>query len=101
MFGPFPWEIGSESIWIVLILSTVHFLFLLTTSVLFIYQKRNRNVASLSFLGLSLVTLVVLTAVMTNYGIIMRFRVVAELFFSRFRSRFCWVSVAAGRAYFT
>ena len=47
MFGPFPAEIGSESIWIVLILSTAHFLFLLTTSVLCIFQKRNRNTASL------------------------------------------------------
>lgn len=80
MFGPFLWEIGSEPIWIVLIASTAHFLFLLTTSVLLLFQKRTRTVASLSLLGLSLMTLVVLAAVMTNYGIIMRFRVGAELF---------------------
>jgi hypothetical protein len=80
MFGPFLWEIGPEPIWIVLIASTAHFLFLLTTSILLLFQKRKRTIASLSLLGLSLVTLIVLAAVMTNYGIIMRFRTVAELF---------------------
>jgi len=34
MFGPFPWEIGPEPVWIVVVASTLHFLFLLTTSIL-------------------------------------------------------------------
>ena len=80
MFGPFLWEIGPEPVWILVVTSTLHFLFLLTTSVLLLLKKSNRNIASLSLLGLSLATMVVLAAVMTNYGIIIRFRVVAELF---------------------
>jgi hypothetical protein len=79
MFGPFLWEIGPEPVWIVVIASTLHFLFLFGTSVLFLFQKK-ANLATLGLFSLGLVTLLILAAILTNYGIIIRFRVVAELF---------------------
>ena len=80
IFGPFLWEIGPEPIWIVVIASSLHFLFLLATSVLFLFQKKQRNLATLGLFALALITLLILAAVLTNYGIIIRFRVVVELF---------------------
>jgi hypothetical protein len=80
MFGPFLWEIGPEPVWIVVIASTLHFLFLFGTSVLFLFQKKQRNLATLGLFSLGLVTLLILATILTNYGIIIRFRVVAELF---------------------
>lgn len=80
MFGPFLSEIGPEPVWIVVIASTLHFLFLFGTSVLFLFQKKQRSLATLGLFSLGLVTLLILAAILTNYGIIIRFRVAAELF---------------------
>jgi len=80
IFGPFLWEIGPEPIWIAIIASSLHFLFLLATSVLCLFKAKPRNLATLGLFGLALLTLLIFSSILTNYGIIIRFRVVAELF---------------------
>jgi hypothetical protein len=78
--GPFWWEVSPEPVWIVVIASTLHYWFLLLTSTALLVRRENRNVPNLLLFLMSMMIIGSLTPVMTNYGIILRFRVVAELF---------------------
>lgn len=77
--GPFWWEVGPEPIWLVVIASTLHFWFLLVTGAATLVKRKNRSVTAFVLLIMSLITLASLAPGMTNYGIIIRFRVVAEI----------------------
>lgn len=77
--GPFWWEVGPEPVWIAVIASTLHYWFLLTTSTALLFKRANRNVPNLVVFIMSMIILASLTPVMTNYGVIIRFRVGAEI----------------------
>jgi hypothetical protein len=80
LVGPFVSEIGPEPVWLFASISAAHFLFLLATSVLYLLRREGRNWRSFSLISLGLSSLVVFATVMTNYGIVVRFRVVTEIF---------------------
>ena len=80
MFGPFPWEVGADLVWVLAILSGLHWLFILATSTALILGLRPVNPVAFSLYGVAGIVILVLSATMANYGIIVRFRVVAELF---------------------
>lgn len=77
--GPFWWEVGPEPIWPVVIASTLHYWFLLVTGAALLVKRKNRSVTAFVLLIMSLITLASLAPVITNYGIVIRFRVVAEI----------------------
>ncbi len=79
VFGPFWWEVGPEPIWLVVIGSTLHYLLVLATSSSLLFLRRYRNIPTLLLFGVSAIILVTLSAVVTNYGTLIRFRVVAEV----------------------
>jgi hypothetical protein len=80
VFGPFWWEVGPEPIWIAVIASTLHYWFLLATSLLLLIKHSNRNLLSVTLFFVSMIISASLSGVLTNYGILIRFRAVAELF---------------------
>lgn len=77
--GPFLWEVGPEPIWSVVIASTLHYWFLITTSLLLLLRRGNRNPFTFALFLASAITVASLAVPMTNYGILVRFRVVAEI----------------------
>ena len=82
VLGPFWWEVGPEPIWIVVVASTLHYWFLLATSLLLLIKRNNRNLLTVTLFLVSALIIASLSVVLTNYGIVVRFRVVAEIFLS-------------------
>jgi len=80
LFGPFPWELGADAVWIFAILSGVHWLVILTTSTFVAFKLRGVTPVIYGLYALAGLTVLVLSVAMTNYGIIVRFRVIAEIF---------------------
>lgn len=80
LLGPFPWEFGPEAIWVVGLASTLHFWGLITASVLLLRNTKNRTPATVGLFIVSFVLLLVISTVMTNYGILIRFRAAVEIF---------------------
>ena len=80
LVGPFWWEIGSESIWLIVIASTGHFLLLVGLSVAYLAQRDRRNLASLGLVLMAFASLLMFASIMTNYGILIRFRAASEIF---------------------
>lgn len=96
--GPFWWEVGPEPIWLVVIASTLHFWFLLVTGAALLVKRKNRSIAAFVLLIMSLITLASLAPLMTNYGIIIRFRVVAEILLTPFSAAYvATVATKTGR----
>ena len=81
LVGPFWWEISSESIWLIVIASTGHFLVLVGLSVVYLAKRDRRNLGSLGLVLIAFISLLMFASIMTNYGILIRFRAASEIFF--------------------
>ena len=77
--GPFYWEYGPESIWIISGLSTVHFLALAGLSFVYLATRGGRNWVTVGIMGVAALSLVVFAALMTNYGLLIRLRATTEI----------------------
>lgn len=78
--GPFWWELGSSPVWVLIGTSSLHFLLLWTLSIHNLLPRRRRSVATISLCFLSFSTLLIFSAIMTNYGVLVRFRAASEIF---------------------
>lgn len=79
LFGPFPWELNTEPVWLYLIISTWQFLFVLGTSIGALVALRARQPAVLGLFVAALLLTLLLAVTLTNYGIVARFRTVVWL----------------------
>jgi hypothetical protein len=79
LVGPFYWEYGPELIWIVSGLSTLHFLALVGLSLAYFASQGGRHWVTVGTLAVAVVTLTMFAAIMTNYGILIRFRAATEI----------------------
>ena len=81
VLGPFPWEIQLEGLWVVLTVSSWHFLFIasIATAVFFFGKKELRPVIiALSLLATA--SLLIISVILSNYGIVWRFKPIAAIF---------------------
>ena len=79
-FGPFFWELGPEPIWWLSSISTVHFWALVFLSLIGLYRAPHGTKWLVAGpIILSLVSMVVWAATLTNYGILIRFRGTTEI----------------------
>lgn len=79
MFGPFIWEIEPQPVWIAASLSTLHFLAVLALAGYYVSTRIGRNLTSFSLVAVAALSLVMFAAILTNYGIVMRFRMATEI----------------------
>jgi hypothetical protein len=77
--GPFYWEYGPESIWIISGLSTLHFLALAGLSVVYLVTRGGRNWVTAGMMGVATISLVMFAAILTNYGLLIRLRAATEI----------------------
>jgi hypothetical protein len=77
---PFWWEISNEPVWLLAGSSTAHFLFLTAMSVVHLARKRNRTLGQAGLVGLALLNLLIISGILSNYGILIRFRIASEIF---------------------
>jgi len=79
LLGPFYWEYGPELIWIVSGLSTLHFLVLVVLSLAYFASQGGRHWVTVGTLVVAVVTFTMFAAILTNYGILIRFRAATEI----------------------
>lgn len=77
-FGPFVSEIGDEAIWIPVVASTVHLLGVFFLSLIGLYKGKEKTLI-LALIALALLTQAMHAAILTNYGLLMRFKPVTEI----------------------
>ena len=87
VFGPFPSELGPEPIWFVAVTATLHFLVLAILSVYFAISHSGSRAFSWSLVIFGAGTVFVFSSVLTNYGILFRFKAATE-----------WLLLAPGSA---
>lgn len=78
-FGPFPSERGPEPVWIFSTLASLHYLALFGVAALGAVRVRRKELSGVTLVLISIATMLLYASVMTNYGILSRFRVVSEL----------------------
>ena len=79
IFGPFHWEYGPSAIWWISGVSTLHFLLVSGLALTYALSRKGRGWVSLGILAVALVSFVMFASVMTNYGILIRFRATTEV----------------------
>lgn len=79
LFGPFVWELGTEPIWMIAALATLHFLIVSSFAIYFCLSAVGRNWQNLGILLISVGTLFIYAALLTNYGAMIRFRAATEM----------------------
>jgi hypothetical protein len=79
LFGPFPWEYQASPIWIVAGFSTMHFLLLSFFALFYVLRPSTFDWAGLLIIGVAAVSMVLFASVLTNYGILIRFRATVEI----------------------
>ena len=79
LFGPFYWEYGSGAIWWISGMSTLHFLSVSGLALTYVVSREGRGWISLGVLGVALVSFLMFSSIMTNYGILIRFRAATEV----------------------
>ena len=79
VFGPFPWEYGGEVIWWIAGLSTLHFWTLLLLAWFSLAPDTKYRWEKIGLFGIAAVSMLMFASILTNYGILIRFRVVTEL----------------------
>lgn len=82
--GPFPWEFRIQPVFIAAALSTFHFILTLGFSFKYLAARGSKSWALLSLLALAGACLLLFSGVMTNYGILIRFRAAVEILLSPF-----------------
>ena len=79
LFGPFHWEYGPEAIWFIAGASTLHFLVLVGLAGYHIVVSKVRRWPSFAILAVAVASLLMFSSVLTNYGILIRFRAATEI----------------------
>lgn len=79
LFGPFLHEFEPVPVWYITFLSTFHFWLTIVFAIIFAVKNRRNRLLALGLSSLAVMSLAIFTAVLTNYGILMRFRIVTEL----------------------
>lgn len=81
VLGPFPWEIQLTGLWVVLMVSSWHFLFIasIATAVFFFGKKELRPVI-LALSLLATASLLIISVILSNYGIVWRLKPIAAIF---------------------
>jgi len=78
-FGPFYWEYGPEAIWLIVGASTLHFLVLGGLATYYLAISRGRRWPLLALLAVAAASMLMFSSILTNYGILIRFRAVTEI----------------------
>ena len=79
LFGPFHWEYGPEVIWWLAGASTLHFLFLVGLAIFHLVTSKGRRWPLIALLAVAAASMLMFSSVLTNYGILIRFRAVTEI----------------------
>lgn len=79
LFGPFHWEYQPTLIWVLSGASTLHFLAISLLALLYFRRGARFRLAGLGIVFVSSVALIMFASVLTNYGILIRFRATVEL----------------------
>lgn len=78
-FGPFWWEVGPEPIWLISIASTLHFQALVLLTVLFFFGTPSKRIPTTFIVVIASFSVAVFSALLLNYGILIRFRAMTEI----------------------
>lgn len=76
--GPFIWELGTEPIWLLSAINLSYWIFILGTALVAIVRRFQVQIG-IGLVVASLLVLGLISAYLTNYGILIRFRSVAVL----------------------
>jgi len=78
-FGPFQWEYGQEPIWYLAGASTLHFLILCGFTSYHLVISKGRRWPLLALLAVGAASMLMFSSILTNYGILIRFRAATEI----------------------
>jgi len=79
LFGPFHWEYGPEAIWLIAGASTLHFLGLSGLAAYYVIISKGRRWPLLALLAVAAASMLMFSSILTNYGILIRFRAATEI----------------------
>ena len=79
LFGPFPWEYGEEAIWWLAGASTVHFVLLGGLATYDLVNSGGRRWPLLALLAVAAASMLMFSSILSNYGILIRFRAATEI----------------------
>jgi len=79
LLGPFPWEYGPELIWLIAGASGVHFLIVLGLAGWYLLRAQGRRLPALGIFLVALLSMIMFSSILTNYGILIRFRAATEI----------------------
>ena len=79
LFGPFHWEYGPGAIWPIAAASTLHFLILGGLATYYLVISRGRRWPLLALLAVAAASMLMFSSLLTNYGILIRFRAATEI----------------------
>lgn len=80
LFGPFPWEYGRGLIWPIAGLATAHFLALVGFSLYYVVRSGEQKLSAVAIAMVAAITLLMFASILTNYGALIRFRAMTEIF---------------------
>lgn len=79
LFGPFYWEYGAGAVWLIVGASTLHFLVLSGLATHYLVISKGRRWPLLALLAVAASSMLMFSSVLTNYGILVRFRAATEV----------------------
>ena len=79
LFGPFYWEYSAEAIWLIAGASTLHFLVLVGFATYYLAISKGRRWPLLALLAVATASMLMFSSILTNYGILIRFRAATEV----------------------
>lgn len=79
LFGPFHWEYGPGAIWLIAGASTIHFLALGGLATYYVVISKGRRWPLLALLAVAAASILMFSSILTNYGILIRFRAATEI----------------------
>ena len=77
--GPFPWELRWELATLLAVGSTLHFFVVVGLAISFFVRSEKDRIGVLLLFGVATIALLLFSSILTNYGTLIRFRVVVEL----------------------
>jgi len=79
LFGPFHWEYGPGAVWLIAGASTLHFLGLSGLAAYYVIMSKGRRWPLLAVLAVAAASMLMFSSILTNYGILIRFRAATEI----------------------
>lgn len=79
LFGPFLYEFDGAAVWLLATLATLHFWGVFAFALVHVVTVRGRLSIELSLLFIALLSIGIFAIILTNYGILVRFKVVPVL----------------------